>query len=214
MKILITGFDPFGGERINPAWEAVRNVPDTVGGASIEKLEIPTVFQKGVAAIVRAVDERKPDAVLSVGQAGGRSAMAVEFVGINWMDARIPDNEGGQPLGETIHEDGETAYFSTLPVQAMADRIRRAGLPAHVSYSAGTYVCNEVMYSVAYYIDKHRRSVRSGFLHVPLAPEQAAHQPIGTPSMSIADMTRGIVCALEAIIEHKEDIRIGMGQTE
>lgn len=214
MKILVTGFDPFGGESINPAWEAVRTIPDTVKGAAVAKLEIPTVFQKGAAAIVRALEEIQPDAVLSVGQAGGRSALTVEFVGINWADARIPDNEGGRPIGETIHEDGETAYFSTLPVHAMVDRIRRAGLPAHLSYSAGTYVCNEVMYSVAYYIAKHRLPVRSGFLHVPLAPEQTIVKPNGTPSMNVADMTRGIVCALEAIVEHEEDIRIGMGQTE
>lgn len=214
MKILLTAFDPFGGEVVNPALEAVKRVKENINGAEIIKLEIPTVFRKGPKTIFQKIDELNPDVVLSIGQAGGRSAIAVEFVGINWADGRIPDNDGNQPIGEKIFEDGETAYFSNLPVKAMVENIRKNNLPAFVSYTAGTYVCNDVLYSVLYYIHKHNKEMKSGFIHVPFAPDQAIDKPNGTPTMSIEDITRAIEYAIEAILENDEDIEKSMGQME
>lgn len=214
MKVLLTAFEPFGGESINPALEAVKRVKESIHGARIVKLEIPTVFQKGHMAVIKKIERIKPDIVLSIGQAGGRSAISVEFVGINWADGRIPDNEGNQPAGEKIYEDGENAYFSNLPVKAMVENIRQNDLPAFVSYTAGTYVCNEVLYSVLYYIEKLQKNMKSGFMHVPFAPDQVLDKPQGTPSMSLEDITRAIEYAVEAIIDNDEDIKIGMGETE
>ena len=140
MKILITGFEPFGGESINPAYEAVKLLPDTVCGAQIVKLEVPTVFGKAGDILHAAVAEHRPDAVICVGQAGGRAAITPERVAINIMDGRIADNAGFMPVDRTIRTDGENAYFSTLPIKAMVAAIRAEGIPAEVSNTAGTYV--------------------------------------------------------------------------
>ena len=137
MKILITGFDPFGGETVNPAYEAVKLLPDTIAGAEIIKLEVPTRFHRAGAVLEDAMQRHKPDAVICVGQAGGRAAITPEKVAINLMDGRIPDNTGYQPVDVPIREDGETAYFTSLPVKAMVQRMRDAGIPAAVSYTAG-----------------------------------------------------------------------------
>ena len=154
MKLLVTGFDPFGGEKINPAIESVKLLADEIGGAEIIKLEIPTVFNKSLAVIEKAVREHQPDVVLSIGQAGGRSAISVDYVGINLNEARIKDNEGYQPSGEKIYEDGENAYFATLPVKAMTAAMKAANVPAAISYTAGTFVCNHVLYGVRYLAEK------------------------------------------------------------
>ena len=154
MKILFTGFDPFGGETINPAFEAVKLLPEEVAGAEVIKVEIPTVFRKGAAKLKAAVEKYKPDFVICVGQAGGRASVTPEFVGINYQDARIPDNDGLQPIGEIIMEDGDRAYFTKLPVKAIVAELQKTGIPASVSYTAGTYVCNDVMYHLLYYIDQ------------------------------------------------------------
>ena len=119
MKVLITGFDPFGGEKVNPAFEAVKLLPDTIAGAEIIKLEIPTVFTRSAVVVEEAIKEHQPDIVINVGQAGGRSCMTVEKVAINLAEARIPDNDGEQPFDQPLREDGETAYFATIPVKAM-----------------------------------------------------------------------------------------------
>lgn len=142
-RMLVTGFQPFGGATMNPAWEAVRRLPDTIGGAEVVKVEIPVVFGRASAAVDAAIEANRPDIVLCVGQAGGRCKITPEFVGINYIDARIPDNEGNQPLAKRVVEDGPDAYFSTLPVRAMAQAMNDAGVPAAVSFTAGTYVCNE-----------------------------------------------------------------------
>lgn len=214
MKILLTAFDPFGGEKVNPALEAVKMVEDTINGAEIIKLEIPTVFGKGPKKIFDKIEEVNPDVVLSIGQAGGRSAMSVEFVGINWADGRIADNEGNQPVGEKIFEDGETAYISTLPVKSMVEKIRKNGIPAHLSYTAGTFVCNDVLYSVLYYIDKNKKDMKSGFIHVPFAADQVVDKPNGTAFMSLEMIAKAITHAIEAIIEPGEGKNISMGETE
>ena len=160
MKVLITGFDPFGGEKINPAWEAVNALPNEVDGVEVIKVQIPTVFKKSAQKLFEAIESVKPDAVICVGQAGGRFDFNVERVAINVDDARIPDNEGKQPIDVKIFEDGENAYFATLPIKAMVEEAKKAGVPASVSNTAGTFVCNHIMYSLLYYINKNKSSAR------------------------------------------------------
>ncbi len=212
-KILVTGFQPFGDESMNPAWEAVKRLPDTIGDATVTKVEVPVVFGRGPEAVERAVEEVEPDLVLCVGQAGGRAKITPEFVGINYADARIPDNDGCQPVAERIVDGGPDAYFATLPVKAMVQAMREAGVPAEVSYTAGTYVCNDVMYSLLHTLATRHPGVRGGFLHVPYATEQATHLPASTPSMSVDDMARGIAVALEAALTHEKDVDVATGST-
>ena len=200
MKILITGFDPFGGEIVNPAYEAVKLLPDTIAGAEIIKLEVPTRFHRAGAVLENAMQRHKPDVVICVGQAGGRAVITPEKVAINLMDGRIPDNAGYQPVDVPIREDGETAYFISLPVKAMVQRMRDAGIPAAVSYTAGTYVCNYLLYTLLYLIDKKYPHVRGGFIHVPYAMEQVINKPLGTPSMDLRQIARGLETAVEAVV--------------
>ena len=148
MKVLVTGFDPFGGESINPAYEAVKMLPDEIAGAQIIKREIPTSFTRGTAEVVRQIELCQPDLVLNVGQAGGAAGLRVERVAINLADARIPDNDGAQPVDEPLVQDGAPAYFAKLPVKAMVRGVQAKGYPCQLSYTAGTYVCNAVMYTV------------------------------------------------------------------
>ena len=213
MKILLTAFEPFGGETINPALEAVKLTSDSVGEAKIIKLTVPTVFYKSIAVVTAAIEKERPDAVLCVGQAEGRCELTPERVAINLDDARIPDNEGNQPIDRPIFADGAPAYFSTLPIKAMARSIRDAGIPASVSNTAGTFVCNHLMYGVLYTLEKQHRGVRSGFMHVPAAPSQAAHRSAPIPSMSIGDIAAGIEAAIGAIVEYDHDISTVEGKT-
>lgn len=211
MKVLVTGFDPFGGEPINPAWEAVKAMKDTIAGAEIVKMQIPTVVGKSIEKIHQKMKELQPDLVISVGQAGGRFGVTPERVAINVTDARIPDNEGNQPIDEPIFSDGPAAYFSNLPVKAMVQAIKDAGYPSVLSNSAGTYICNHVMYGILYYIEKEFPNVRGGFIHVPYAPSQAVNKP-STPSMALADITASLEAAVAAAISSKEDIRAVGGE--
>ncbi|MEG0749021.1 MAG: pyroglutamyl-peptidase I [Carnobacterium sp.] len=208
MKLLVTGFDPFGGEEINPALEAVKGLEDTIKGAEIKKLEIPTVFGKAAEVVKAAIDEFNPDVVLNVGQAGGRFALTPERVAINIDDARIPDNEGNQPIDEAIQEEGNAAYFTQLPVKAMVTAIKAAGLPGAVSNTAGTFVCNHIMYQVQYLIDTKYREIKGGFIHVPFIPEQVVDKA-DQPFMNLTDMTKGLTAAIEAIVafDGKEDLK-------
>ena len=211
MKVLVTGFDPFGGEPINPAWEAVKAMKDTIAGAEIVKMQIPTVVGKSIEKIHQKMKELQPDLVISVGQAGGRFGVTPERVAINVTDARIPDNEGNQPIDEPIFPDGPAAYFSNLPVKAMVQAIKDAGYPSVLSNSAGTYICNHVMYGILYYIEKEFPNVRGGFIHVPYAPSQVVNKP-STPSMALADITASLEAAVAAAISSKEDIRAVGGE--
>lgn len=212
MKILLTAFDPFGDDVINPALEAVKITQTDDLKAEIIKLEVPTVFHKSIEKVAEAMKEHNPDVVLCIGQAGGRFDLTPERVAINIDDARIEDNEGNQPIDKPIFEDGEPAYFSSLPVKAMVQFIQEEGLPASVSNSAGTFVCNHLMYGVLYQIDKHFPGVKAGFMHVPFLPEQVVNRK-NTPAMSLEDISRGIHAALRAIIKHDEDI-VAVGGTE
>ena len=211
MKVLVTGFDPFGGEPINPAWEAVKAMKDTIAGAEIVKMQIPTVVGKSIEKIHQKMKELQPDLVISVGQAGGRFGVTPERVAINVTDARIPDNEGNQPIDEPIFSDGPAAYFSNLPVKAMVQAIKDAGYPSVLSNSAGTYICNHVMYGILYHIEKEFPNVRGGFIHVPYAPSQVVNKP-STPSMALADITASLEAAVAAAISSKEDIRAVGGE--
>lgn len=212
MKLLLTAFTPFGGESVNPALEAVKQVKDKISNLDIVKLEVPTVFNKSIKTVIEAMEKEKPDYVLCVGQAGGRVGITPERVAINIDDARIPDNEGNQPIDRTIYSDGENAYFSNLPVKAMVESIKKEGLTSSLSNSAGTYVCNHLMYGVLYHIDKIYKGMKGGFIHVPYIPEQTEDKP-DKPSMPLEDIVRGLEAAIMAIADNEKDIRV-IGGTE
>ncbi|WP_312652240.1 pyroglutamyl-peptidase I [Proteiniclasticum sp.] len=214
MKILVTAFDPFDGESINPALEAVKLMRDRISGAEIIKLEIPTVFGRSIEKTVEAIRKEHPDAVLCVGQAGGRSEVTPERVAINVDDARIPDNEGNQPIDTPIYEDGAPAYFSTLPVKAMVEAIRLEGLPSSLSNSAGTFVCNHIMYGVLYTVSRMDKNIRAGFIHVPFTPEQVSKRATPAPSMSTIDIARALEAAVRAVVENEKDITSVGGKTD
>lgn len=206
MKVLITGFDPFGGESINPALEAVKKLPDNIAGSEIIKIEIPTVFRKSLEKIEENIIKHNPDIVISIGQAGGRFGITPERIAINIDDARIPDNESKQPIDLPIFEDGENAYFTTLPIKAMVEEMKKGEIPCSVSNSAGTFVCNHVMYGILYLIDKKYPNIRGGFIHVPYIPSQVTTKP-NMPSMSIDDISKGLELSIKAIIENSSDIK-------
>ena len=215
MKILVTGFDPFGGEKINPALETIKRLPDTILGAQIIKLEIPTVVGKSLAKITEAVEKENPDAVLSIGQAGGRSEITVERVGINIDDCRIPDNEGNQPIDEPVVKGGPAAYFVTVPIKAIVENIKAHKIPASISNTAGTFICNHVCYCVAHLAAQRTvagKPMKSGFIHIPFLPEQVIGKPALTPSMSLETIISGITHALEAIVKHGSDIKVSGGK--
>ncbi|MGG5316829.1 pyroglutamyl-peptidase I [Enterococcus sp. AZ072] len=211
MKVLITGFDPFGGATINPAFEAVKLLPDTIQQAKIIKIEIPTVFQKDGEVLENSIKQHNPDIVLCVGQAGGRSGVTIEKVAINLMEARIPDNEGQQPLNQQIYKDGKNAYFATIPVKAMVNNIKAKKIPSSISYTAGTFVCNDIMYRLLYLAEKEYPEMRGGFIHVPYLPEQVTELPEGTPSMSAELISQALETAIEAAINTVQDDDVAMG---
>ena len=212
MKLLLTAFTPFDGEKINPALEAVKLVKDRIVNILIVKLEVPTVFGKSIDTVREAIEREKPDFVLSIGQAGGRAEICPERVAINLNDARIPDNEGNQPIDEPVFPDGENAYFSTLPVKAMVEAIRKEGLPSSLSNSAGTYVCNHLMYGVLYYLDK-RPSIKAGFIHVPYIPEQTKNKK-EMPALELSEIVRGLEAAITAIAINGTDKMLAYGQND
>ena len=190
-KLLITGFDPFGGESVNPAYEAVRLLPDVVAEIKLCKLKVPTEFVRSGAVLRDALAAERPDAVLCVGQAGGRAAITPERVAINLMDARIPDNAGFQPVDQPVVPGGPAAYFATLPVRSMASAIRDAGLSGAVSYSAGTFVCNDLLFRLLHCF--HKTTTGVGFVHVPYLSEQAKS---GAPCMELGEILRALEAAI------------------
>ncbi len=185
--LLVTGFAPFGGDPVNPSWEAVKALPDVLGGYRLEKCLLPVEFDRAARLAIEAAEAVGADAILCVGLAANRSAFTPEAIGVNVRDARIPDNAGKQPAGEPIVPDAPAAYFSTLPIRAMAEAIQRAGLPAAVSYSAGTYVCNDLLYSLLHRFDGS--DTRAAFLHVPRM----------TDSLPPADFVRALCAAIDVI---------------
>lgn len=211
MKVLITGFDPFGGEKINPAWEAVKALPDNIDGIEVVKLQIPTVFKKSAKKLFENIDSVKPDVVICVGQAGGRYEFSVERVAINIDDGRIPDNDGYQPVDSPVFEDGENAYFSTLPIKAIVEEVKKVGIPSAVSNTAGTYVCNHIMYSLLYYLNKNNLNIKGGFIHVPFIPEQVVEKK-NTPYMELTRITKALEIAIKAIRDYEKDLVISGGK--
>ena len=211
--VLMTAFEPFGGETINPSWEAVRALEGKqIGGATIVIRQLPVVFSEVLNVLNRALEEVKPDAVLSVGQAGGRSDITVERIGINVDDARIPDNAGNQPVDEPIVAGGPTAYFSRLPIKAIVAAVREAGIPASVSQTAGTFTCNRVMYGLLHWLEQQKSPARGGFIHIPYLPEQAALHP-GAPSMAVATIIQALEIAVKVTLETGDDIKQAGGAT-
>lgn len=198
MKLLLTGFDPFGGEPVNAAWEAARLVPEQIGTVQVVKAQLPTTFAGALPTLLAAIERERPDAVLCLGQASGRAGLTPERVGINLDDARIPDNAGEQPADRPIVPGGPAAYFTTLPVKAMVEAIRAEGLTASVSNTAGTFVCNHVLYGLLHALANQYPGARGGFVHVPCLPQQAAGHP-DWPSMEAADIAHGITAAIGAI---------------
>jgi len=207
MKALVTGFEPFAGDAVNPAGEAVLGLPSRLGELTIHTRVLPTVFGRAIAALEDALITMRPDIVLCVGLAGGRAELSLERVAINVDDARIPDNDGQQPIDRPIVAGGPAAYFTGLPVKRAVAALREAGLPAIVSNTAGTFVCNHIFYGLMHLVTNRRLPVCGGFLHVPYLPEQAAGLAgIQVPSMALDDIVRGIEIILRVAAAHTEDI--------
>jgi len=212
-RILLTGFDPFGGESINPSWEAVHTLDGKrIGGHRIVARQLPTEFAGSLRVLKAAVREIAPVILLGVGQAGGRTQLSIERVAINVQDARIADNAGAQPVDEPVIADGPAAYFSTLPIKAMLAALHAKGLPAEISQTAGTYVCNHIAYAMLHLAAK-RRGMRAGFIHIPYLPEQAAHLR-GAASMARADVARGLEIALRTAIATNVDRKLSAGSID
>ena len=210
MKALVTGFEPFGGDSVNPALEALGRLPSRLGALEVVTRVLPAVFGQALDALETAVAATDPDIVLCVGLAGGRAALSLERVAINIDDARIPDNAGRQPIDRPVVAKGPAAYFATLPIKAAVAALREAGLPAIVSNTAGTFVCNHVFYGLLHFARTRRPGLRGGFLHVPYLPEQAAHAD-GAPSMALEDITRGIEIVLRVAASRQGDIAVAEG---
>jgi pyroglutamyl-peptidase len=209
-RVLVTGFEPFGGDTVNPALETVKKLAEIpTENYEIRVCEIPTVFNKSLKHLEKTIVETKPDIVICVGQAGGRSDITVERVAINVDDARIPDNEGNQPIDTAVVEGGPVAYWSTLPIKAIVKEMNDKGIPASVSQTAGTFVCNHLFYGLMNQLAHLNKTITGGFLHIPFLPEQAARIP-GQPSMALETIVKGLVAAIEASVTVEEDI-IAMG---
>ena len=202
-KVLFTGFDPFGGETTNPSREAVMALPPEINGIEIITAEIPTVFGKSTARLYEILDKERPCAVICVGQAGGRAGIAIERVAINCDDAPIADNEGNKPTDQKIAEDGLAAYFATLPVKAIVQDMKDAGIPAAVSNTAGTFVCNHIMYNALHYAATKKVPMLAGFVHIPYLPEQTVDKA-AAPSMSMELVIKGLVSIVRTLQRHSK----------
>lgn len=210
MKILVTGFEPFDNEKINPAWEAVKKLPNNLEDVEVLKFQIPTAFINSYEVLFKLIDENQPDAVLCIGQAGGRFDFTIERVAINIDDARIPDNNGFQPIDKPIFSDGENGLFSTLPIKAMVAELNKNNIPASVSNTAGTFVCNHIMYALLYYIKKHNLNIRGGFIHVPYIREQIINKK-SIPYMELSTIVEALKISIKTIQKYKKDISISGG---
>lgn len=204
--ILVTAFDPFNQESINPSSEALALLPECLADVRLFKLVIPTIQGKSFNKIKVKIEEVQPDVVVSIGQAGGRPDLSIERIGINLDDYRIKDNEGNQPIDCPIFEEGPAAYFSTLPIKAMMQACQQVKIPVSISNSAGTFVCNHVLYSTLHYIAENDLKIKAGFIHIPYLPQQVLDKP-QQPSMTLEDIVVGITACLEAIIRYEQDIK-------
>ncbi|GAB6500458.1 pyrrolidone-carboxylate peptidase [Bacillus sp. UMTAT18] len=204
--VLLTGFDPFGGESINPAWEVAKSLHEkTIGEYKIISKQVPTVFDKSIQVLKEYIDELNPEIIICVGQAGGRPDITIERVAINIDDARIADNEGNQPVDVPVVEEGPAAYWSTLPMKAIVKKLQEEGIPASVSQTAGTFVCNHLFYGLMHELEKRDKKIKGGFIHIPFLPEQASNYP-GQPSMSLSTIRKGVELAVEVTMTVEVDI--------
>ncbi|MGW7521308.1 pyroglutamyl-peptidase I [Streptomyces sp. NPDC054796] len=211
-KVLVTGFEPFDGETVNPSWLAVRSLAEAPpAGVDLATAELSCVFGTAIEDLREAVEAASPDLVLCVGQAGGRHGLTVERVAVNVDDARIPDNAGRRPVDEPVVEGGPAAYFASLPLKACVAAAREAGVPAAVSQTAGTFVCNHVFYGLAHLIATERPALRGGFVHVPYVPEQVVDR--AAPSMSVRDIATGLSAIVTAALTTTTDLRVTGGAT-
>lgn len=211
--VLITAFEPFGGEQINPSWEAVRQLHERMlCGFQVVAKELPCAFGDALTTLYAEMEALQPELIIAVGQAGGRADISVERVAININDARIPDNNGNQPIDEPIIPGGPAAYFSTLPIKAIVEGIREANIPASVSQTAGTYVCNHVMYGLLHRLAQQDNKVRGGFIHIPYLPQQAIHHP-GAPSMAAQTVILALEMAITIALRTEQDLRLVGGAT-
>ncbi|MFC5473116.1 pyroglutamyl-peptidase I [Paraherbaspirillum soli] len=212
-NILLTGFEPFEQEPVNPSWDAVQALDGWQCGAGsrVVSRQLPCVFGAALQMLEQAIIEVKPALVICVGQAGGRSQISLERVAINLNDARIADNEGRQPIDTPVITDGPAAYFSTLPIKAIVRAMRDAGVPAEVSHSAGTFVCNHVFYGLMHLLATQMPATRGGFIHIPYLPSQAARHP-GQPSLALETVIAGLRVALETALNSQQDILESGGQ--
>lgn len=209
--VLLTGFEPFGGEAINPSWEAARRLDgEIIGGARVVARQLPCVFGLTLSVLRDAIAQARPELVLALGQAGGRCDLSLERVAINLDDARIADNAGALPIDEAVVAGAPAAYFTTLPIKAMVAGLRAAGLPASVSQTAGTFVCNHLFYGLQH--ELAGSGVRSGFMHIPYLPEQAVHKP-GQPSLPLATLVDGVRLAIRLALATGQDLRQQGGAT-
>ncbi|CAI1492615.1 Pyrrolidone-carboxylate peptidase [Thermococcus nautili] len=198
MKVLVTGFEPFGGEEINPSWEAVKALPEELNGATLLKVQLPVSFTRVREILPRLITKERPDIVLLTGQAGGRPNVTVERVAINVMDSTMPDNDGFKPEDEPVFEGAPDAYFATIPIKAVVKALRNAGIPAGVSNTAGTYVCNTAMFTALHTIAVSGMETKAGFIHVPFSHAQALEKP--RPSMAQETINEAIRKALEMLV--------------
>ncbi len=211
--VLLTGFEPFGGERINPSAEIARALDGAiVNEHRIVTAILPVAFASTTPMLEALLETHRPALAVATGQAGGRSEIAIERVAANLIDARIADADGRQPIDEPVIADAPSAYFSTLPVKAMIARLRALGIPASLSQSAGLYVCNQTFFALAHLVAARYRETRAGFIHVPWLPEQAARHH-GQPSMALETMVAGVRAAIECAVATRQDLRVAGGST-
>ena len=208
--VLVTGFAPFGGESVNPSWDICAQLGEEIAGMRVETVRVPCEFRRSIEVVADAIERFHPLFVICLGQAGGRTHLGVERVAINVDDARAPDNKGAQPVDEFIAANGPPAYFASVPIKAMAAAMRAAGAPAEVSNSAGTYVCNHLMYGVLHYLEASGHRARAGFIHVPYSEEQVLDKR-DVPSMAVATMVKGVRAAIAAAQEYRHDLKIAEG---
>ncbi|GAA4780875.1 pyroglutamyl-peptidase I [Lysobacter hankyongensis] len=212
--VLLTGFDAFGGDAVNPSWLAVERLRgEILAGHRVETAQLPTAFERAPQALRAAIRRHRPALVLCIGQAGGRSAISFERVAINVIDARIPDNDGAQPVDAPVAKGGPAAYFSTLPIKSLRAALLAAGIPAEISQTAGTFVCNQVFYALMRALARMPAPrPRGGFVHVPFLPEQVDTRP-GTPSMPLDTIVVGLRTAIGTALRTKRDLRTAGGET-
>ena len=209
--VLVTGFEPFAGETENPSLLIARALDgETISGHGLVGTALPTEFARALVELDVLIERHRPVLVLAVGQAGGRGEISLERVAINLIDARIADNAGEQPVDVSVVEGAPDAYFSTLPLKAMLKRLHEAQIPAVLSHTAGTFVCNQVFFGIAHRLATTHRRLRGGFVHVPYLPEQAAHHP-GAPSLPLETMIAAIRLCVETALETREDVHYAAG---